>query len=115
LTLALGLTTRSLSGEITRTPRAAATPFLRAAFRRRILEIRQQNEQTIDRHTIDDVLYAGFDAAAVEKARRKVQDFRTWIAARATTTYRVDKDSNRRPFRSVRRWSDIASRMEPPV
>ena len=55
------------------------TPFLNAAFRRRILEIRQQNEQTIDRHTIDDVLYSGFDAAAVEKARAKVQDFRAWI------------------------------------
>jgi len=48
-------------------------------FRRRILEIRQQNEQTIDRHTIDDVLYAGFDASAVDKARNKVQDFRAWI------------------------------------
>ncbi len=59
----------------------AATPFLRAAFRRRILEIREQNEQTIDRHTIDDVLYSGFDAAAVEKARSRVQDFRAWIAA----------------------------------
>jgi hypothetical protein len=35
------------------------TPFLKPAFRRRILEIRQQNEQTVDRHTIDDVLYAG--------------------------------------------------------
>lgn len=56
------------------------TPFLKAAFRRRILEIRQQNEQTIDRHTLDDVLYAGFDASAVEKARSKVQDFRLWIA-----------------------------------
>jgi type I restriction enzyme R subunit len=59
---------------------AAVTPFLKAALRRRILEIRQQNEQTIDRHTIDDVLYAGFDASAVEKARNKVQDFRAWIA-----------------------------------
>jgi type I restriction enzyme, R subunit len=59
---------------------AAVTPFLKAAFRRRILEIRQQNEQTIDRHTLDDVLYAGFDASAVEKARNKVQDFRAWIA-----------------------------------
>jgi type I restriction enzyme R subunit len=58
----------------------ATTPFLNAAFRRRILEIRQQNEQTIDRHTIDDVLYAGFDASAVEKARKKVQDFRAWMA-----------------------------------
>lgn len=59
----------------------AVTPFLKAAFRRRILEIRQQNEQTIDRHTIDDVLYAGFDAAAVEKAQAKIKDFRAWIEA----------------------------------
>jgi type I restriction enzyme R subunit len=57
----------------------AVTPFHKAAFRRRILEIRLQNEQTIDRHTIDDVLYAGFDAAAVEKAEAKVKDFRAWI------------------------------------
>ncbi|MGH9385737.1 MAG: restriction endonuclease subunit R, partial [Vicinamibacterales bacterium] len=33
---------------------AAAEPFLKAAFRRRILEIRQQNEQLVDRHTVDD-------------------------------------------------------------
>jgi type I restriction enzyme R subunit len=57
----------------------AVTPFLKAQLRRRILEIRQQNEQTIDRHTIDDVLYAGFDASAVEKAQNKVKDFRAWI------------------------------------
>lgn len=57
----------------------AVTPFHKAALRRRILEIRQQNEQTIDRHTIDDVLYAGFDASAVEKAEAKVKDFRVWI------------------------------------
>jgi type I restriction enzyme, R subunit len=59
----------------------AATPFLKAAFRRRILEIRQQNDQVIDRHTIDEALYSGFDATALEKARNKVQDFRAWIAA----------------------------------
>jgi type I restriction enzyme R subunit len=59
---------------------SAATPFMKAAFRRRILEIRLENEQTIDRHTIDDVLYSGFDAAAVEKAQAKVNDFRAWIA-----------------------------------
>ncbi len=59
----------------------AVTPFLKPAFRRRILEIRQQNEQTIDRHTIDDVLYAAFDASAVEKARTRVHDFRAWIDA----------------------------------
>lgn len=63
-----------------RLAQAAVTPFLKANFRRRILEMRQQNEQTIDRHTIDDVLYSGFDALAVEKARSKIQDFRAWIA-----------------------------------
>lgn len=57
----------------------AVSPFLKAQLRRRILEIRAQNEQTIDRHTIDDVLYAGFDASAVEKAAAKVKDFRVWI------------------------------------
>jgi type I restriction enzyme R subunit len=62
--------------------RAATTPFMKAAFRRRILEIRAQNEQIIDRHTIDAVLYSGFDASAVEKAQNKVKDFRKWIEER---------------------------------
>lgn len=62
-----------------RLARDTVTPFLKPAFRRRILELHRQSEQTIDRHTIDDVLYSGFDASAVEKARAKVQDFRTWI------------------------------------
>ncbi len=60
--------------------RSAVTPFLKAALRRRILEIRTQNEQTIDRHSIDDVLYSGFDASAVDKARSKIEDFRAWIS-----------------------------------
>jgi type I restriction enzyme R subunit len=59
----------------------AVTPLLKAVLRRRILEIRAQNEQTIDRHTIDAVTFSDFDASAVEKARAKVQDFRKWIAA----------------------------------
>jgi type I restriction enzyme R subunit len=58
---------------------AATMPFMKAAFRRRILEIRAQNEQTIDRHTIDSVLYSGFDVSAVEKAQDKVKDFRKWL------------------------------------
>src|SRR5207248_2630291 len=59
----------------------AVTPFMKAAFRRRILEIRLQNEQVIDRVTIDEVLYAGFDVSAVEKAQTRVKDFRAWIDA----------------------------------
>ena len=62
--------------------RTATVPFMKAGLRRRILEIRQQNEQTIDRHTIDDVIYSGFDASAVENARAKVSDFRSWIEER---------------------------------
>lgn len=57
----------------------AVMPLHRAALRRRILEIRVQNEQTIDRHNLDEVLYSGFDAVAVERAQSKVQDFRRWI------------------------------------
>jgi type I restriction enzyme R subunit len=57
----------------------AVTPFLKAALRRRILEIRASNEQTMDRHSIDEVLYAGFDASAVEKAQAKIKNFREWI------------------------------------
>ena len=59
----------------------AVTPLLKAALRRRILEIRMQNEQTIDRHTIDAVTFSDFDASAVERARAKIRDFRVWIAA----------------------------------
>ena len=59
----------------------AVAPLHKAALRRRILEIRQQNEQTIDKQTIDAVIDSGFDAAALEKAQTKVQDFRAWIEA----------------------------------
>lgn len=59
----------------------AVTPLLKAALRRRIVEIRQQNEQTIDRHSIDAVTFSDFDASALDKARAKVQDFRAFIAA----------------------------------
>lgn len=62
--------------------RDAVEPFLKAALRRRILEIRRQNEQTIDRHSIDDVLYSGYDASALEKAQSKIRDFRAWIEER---------------------------------
>jgi|CXWL01.1.fsa_nt_gi type I restriction enzyme R subunit len=58
----------------------AITPFFKAAFRRRLLAMRQQNEQTIDRHSIDDVLHSDFDKAAVDKAQAKIKDFRAWIA-----------------------------------
>ena len=59
----------------------AAAPFLKPALRRRLLEMQRQREQTIDRHTIDQVLHSGFDAAAVEKAHATVADFQAWVQA----------------------------------
>jgi type I restriction enzyme R subunit len=59
----------------------AVTPLLKAVLRRWIIEFRVQNEQTIDRHSIDAVTFSDFDASALEKARARVQDFRTFIAA----------------------------------
>jgi len=58
---------------------AAVAPVLKPQFRRRLLEILQQNEQTIDRISMDDVLSAGFDQAALDKAKGKVQSFKQWI------------------------------------
>ena len=66
--------TRQLAQNVT-------VPFLKPALRRRLLEMQRQREQTIDRHTIDQVLHSGFDAAAVEKARATVADFQTWLQA----------------------------------
>ena len=59
--------------------RDAATPFLNPALRQRILEMQRASEQTMDRHTIDEVRYSGFDPAAVEKARAKVTNFQAWL------------------------------------
>ena len=73
-------TPEQVSAAARRLAEDAAAPFLKAGLRRRILEMRQQNEQTIDRHSIDDVLYAGFDATAVAKAQARARDFRAWIA-----------------------------------
>ncbi len=74
-------TEEQLSKAAEQLAQAATAPFAKPALRRRLLEIRQQNEQTIDKHTIDTVIESGFDAAAVEKAQAKVKDFRTWIEA----------------------------------
>ena len=58
---------------------AAVTPLLKPALRRRILEIRAANEQTIDRHNVDELLDARFDAQALAKAQTRIKDFRQWI------------------------------------
>jgi type I restriction enzyme R subunit len=59
--------------------RAAAQPIMRPAFRRRLVEIQRENEQTIDRVSPDEVIGAQFDAAALSRARSRVDSFRRWI------------------------------------
>lgn len=44
-----------------------------------LVRLRHQNEQTIDRVTIDKVIDHGFDAAAKEKAENLVKSFRDYI------------------------------------
>ena len=61
--------------------RDAATPFLKPALRRHLLDLQRASEQTMDRSTTDEVLTSEFDAAALEKARAKVTDFQAWLQA----------------------------------
>jgi type I restriction enzyme R subunit len=57
----------------------AVTPFLNAALRRRVCELQQDVEQTIDRVTLDEVLDAGFSAAAREKAHAMTASFAGYL------------------------------------
>lgn len=59
--------------------RTAVMPLHNPELRNRLLEIKAANEQTIDRISLDEVTIAGFDAAAQEKARGKIETFRQWI------------------------------------
>lgn len=64
---------------IERLAQLATEPFAKPALRKRLLEIRQQNEQIIDKHSIDEVIYAGFDNEALQKAKNRIQNFKVWI------------------------------------
>ncbi len=59
--------------------RTAIEPLLTVALRRRILEIRAANEQTLDRHNLDELLHAAFDEQAKAKAEAKIKDLRQWM------------------------------------
>jgi type I restriction enzyme R subunit len=57
----------------------ACLPFDSEPLRDALVRLRQQNEQTIDRVTIDKVISQEFDAAAKEKAESLVRSFRDYI------------------------------------
>jgi len=59
--------------------REALKPFHSPKLRETILSIKASLEQVIDEQTQDSLLKAGFDAAALEKARTMISNFRQFI------------------------------------
>lgn len=59
--------------------KAACAPFDDPKLRNTLIEIKQRSEQIIDVVSIDDLLHAGFNAQASEKARAVVNTFRQFI------------------------------------
>lgn len=57
----------------------AVKPFYDPKLRDRLLQIKQDNEQTIDRVSQDQVLAAGYSQAALDKARAKIDNFKKFI------------------------------------
>ncbi len=59
--------------------REALRPFYKPTLRKRILDIKQSFEQVLDEATPDELLQAGFDKQALEKAQTLVGGFRQFI------------------------------------
>ncbi len=59
--------------------REALKPFYKPTLRKRILDIKQSFEQVLDEVTPDELLQAGFDKQALEKAQTLVGGFRQFI------------------------------------
>jgi type I restriction enzyme R subunit len=57
----------------------AVKPFYNPHLRDLLLQIKQDNEQTIDRVSKDQVLTAGYSQAALDKAKAKIEDFKRFI------------------------------------
>src|SRR5205085_10840730 len=57
----------------------AIKPFYDPHLRDLLLQIKQDNEQTIDRISKDEVLAAGYSQAALDKAKAKIDDFKRFI------------------------------------
>ncbi len=58
---------------------AAVEPFLKASLRQHILSAQQDTEQTVDKVTADEVLFAGASPEATDRARGTVASFRQYL------------------------------------
>ncbi len=57
----------------------ACEPFDNPDFRNSLIEIRKANEQIIDDINIDEVVYAGYDEEAKERAKKTIESFKKFI------------------------------------
>src|SRR5258708_34336589 len=57
----------------------ACTPFDDPKLRKKIVEVKRQNEQTIDTVSKDKLIDAGFDELSKKRARATVETFKKFI------------------------------------
>ncbi len=85
---------------------SALRPFLNSGLRNAILDARAELEQVIAEEKKDSVLRAGFDSAALEKARGLVTSFRQFLEDHRETIEALQFLYSR-PYRAGLRYSQV--------
>jgi len=86
--------------------RVALRPFGNPRLRARIVELQTASEQIIDELTVDELLYAGHDDRALERARELADGFRAFIADNKDEIEAL-RVLYSRPYRAGLRFKDI--------
>ncbi len=94
----------------------AVTPFLTPDYRNLLFLMKQQQEQVIDTVSQDEVVRSDFSNAARERARTRIESFRTWVKENkdeisALQVLYSGKYANRLTYTDIK---DIASRIKLP-
>jgi type I restriction enzyme R subunit len=96
--------------------REALKPFHNPRLREAILTARSSLEQVVDDQTPDQLIRAGFDAAAMDKAREMVTSFRKFVEANRDEIEAI-KILYSRPYREHLRYrhvKDLAAKLGKP-
>ncbi len=86
--------------------RVALRPFGNPRLRARIVELQTASEQIIDELTVDELLYAGHDDRALERARELADGFRAFVD-RNKDEIEALRVLYSRPYRAGLRFKDI--------
>jgi type I restriction enzyme, R subunit len=96
----------------------ALKPFHNPMLRKKILDIKRSHEQVIDEVSIDELLFAGFNASAKERAESLVTNFKTFIEHNREELEAI-KFFYSRPHREGLKYADLkqlaAALARPPV